>query len=670
MTDRSLTTQGDTTNPTGRLHPQRILPWQDFAARQESVWARLSNGRDFHSRPSFPTTNQLAYVTSLLSPISSEIGLRDFERDSVENAVRKLFDEAYHDPQLRSEFGLQGNISFESHTNLGRSGDTFSETMERMSIGDKSTAAQPTAPANTHRRARGKGNRADQFCISRNEHGQNAPVVAIEYKPPHKLTREEVVVGLRSEIQPRRDVIHKTGEGFEFAARSLAAAVVTQLFSYMIGKGVQYGYVCTGEVFVFLFIPQDPTTVYYHVAVPNLDVVDDDTTRLHRTAVAQVFAFILQAVCAEPPPASWHDATADLDTWAVEYDDVLREIPATIRKERPMSAYKPQRWKGFKRSPIRTRSRCKRPQDTPPRQSDEDDDDEGIAPSPTFNRRSRPARSTAAAKAQNPGAKQDGGTQEKPPVGKQRIQDRPFCTRQCLLGVALGGPMDSTCPNAKDHKRGHVDRSEFLRLTRAQLAKDRGSDADCAPLYLAGSLGALFKVRLSSHGYTLVAKGMETPDLPRLRHEEKVYSKIWPMQGWDVPVCLGLVELVLPYYYDCGVYTHFMFLSWGGRPLFEYADQIKKPAALDAITRIYTRLHHFGILHCDAEARNILYDAEHERFTLVDFERAMVQTREPLASMSPNRPAQKRKREAKGQVRDPFTQELQLARRNVLKCVR
>ncbi|KAK7938135.1 uncharacterized protein PG986_015003 [Apiospora aurea] len=574
-----------------------------FAARQERVWERLSNGRSFHSHPSFPTTNQLAYITSLLNPISSEVGLRDFKHNTVENAVRKLFTEAYHDPQLRSGFGMQGNISFESHTNLGH--DTLSEPMERISIRDKSTAAQPAASAKTRRRARGKGNRADQFCISRNEHGQNVPAVAIEYKPPHNLTREEVVVGLGSEIQPQRDVIHQTGEGFQFAARSLAAAVVTQLFSYMIGKGVQYGYVCTGEVFVFLFIPQDPTTVYYYVAVPNLDVVDDDATRLHCTAVAQVFALIL------------------------------------------------------------IRSRCQRPQDPLPHQSN--DEEEG-APSPTPSRRSGPARSTATAGTQKPGAKQDGGNQGKRPVEKQRIQDRPFCTPQCLLGVALGGPMDSACPNAKDYKRGHVDRSEFLRLTRDQLAKDRGSDADCAPLYLAGALEALFKVRLSSHGYTLVAKGMEKPDFPRLCHKETVYSKIRPMQGRGVPVCLRLVELVLPYYYDCGVFTHFMFLSWWGEPLFEYAERVTKPTTLHAITDIYTRLHHLGVLHYDAEARNILYDSEHQSFTLVDFERAVIPTREPLTSINPNRQAQKRKREIKGPVKNPFTQELQLAH-NLLALV-
>lgn len=56
-------------------------------------------------------------------------------------------------------------------------------------------------------------------------------------------------------------------------ARVLAAAVVTQLFSYMIGKGIQYGYVCTGEAFVFLYVPDDPATVYFSVCVLSLEVM-------------------------------------------------------------------------------------------------------------------------------------------------------------------------------------------------------------------------------------------------------------------------------------------------------------------------------------------------------------------------------------------------------------
>ncbi|KAK1657513.1 hypothetical protein BDP55DRAFT_685586 [Colletotrichum godetiae] len=236
---------------------------------------------------------------SLISPISSETGLRKFQRDTVEKAVQKLVSEAYSDTQLRSDIGLQGTVTFESQTNLGQTDEALSEPMEQMSIewDDVDAAAIPTRlpSRKPQRRARGKGNRADQFCIYRTSDGRNSSALAIECKAPHKSRRDEVVTSLESEIRPGHDVMNKDGEGFGFVSRPLVVAVVTQLFSYMIGKSIQYGYVCTGEAFVFLYIPDDPTIVCYCVRVPHLDVLDDDDdeNRLHGTAVAQVFAFRL-----------------------------------------------------------------------------------------------------------------------------------------------------------------------------------------------------------------------------------------------------------------------------------------------------------------------------------------------------------------------------------------
>ncbi|EXL65441.1 hypothetical protein FOPG_18330, partial [Fusarium oxysporum f. sp. conglutinans race 2 54008] len=68
ITDRSLTTQGDTTNPTGRIYPRRIIPWTTFAREQEKVWDQLSISPSFSSRPAFPSRHQLDYVRSLLRP--------------------------------------------------------------------------------------------------------------------------------------------------------------------------------------------------------------------------------------------------------------------------------------------------------------------------------------------------------------------------------------------------------------------------------------------------------------------------------------------------------------------------------------------------------------------------------------------------------------------------
>jgi len=110
VTDRSLTTQGDTTNPVGRIYPRRIVPWDDLPARQEEIWNLLSEA-SFASQRAFPSQHQLDYVRSLIGPISSEHGLRYFERDTVENAVQKLVDAVCENPLLQDRLGLRGTVN-------------------------------------------------------------------------------------------------------------------------------------------------------------------------------------------------------------------------------------------------------------------------------------------------------------------------------------------------------------------------------------------------------------------------------------------------------------------------------------------------------------------------------------------------------------------------------
>ncbi|KAI6777617.1 uncharacterized protein J7T54_004900 [Emericellopsis cladophorae] len=167
--------------------------------------------------------------------------------------------------------------------------------------------------------------------------------------------------------------------------------------------------------------------------------------------------------------------------------------------------------------------------------------------------------------------------------------------------------MDEQCPNFTDHGNVHINRRNFLRLIRNQLAVDRGEDADCVPLYLSGSRGSLFKVRLSSHGYTLVAKGVEAVDTKHLRYENKIYDHLRVLQGKVVPVCLGTLDLVKPYYYDSGVYKYFMLLSYGGRPVLRELGEVNARVANEVLTAL-SRLHQYRVLHCDAELRNVLYD--------------------------------------------------------------
>lgn len=582
--------------------------------------------------------------------------------------MEKLIDAVYNNPRLRNSLGLGGTVTFESHTNLGAAEETT------IALGETTTAVGETTTAveETHRKAKGKGNRADQFCIYRKLDGTDIPATAIEYKAPHKLTQDEIITGLASEIQPERDVINKDGSGFVFASKSLAAAVVTQLFSYLIGKGIQYGYVCTGQAFTFLYIPDDPSIVY---CVPNLDVLDDDENRLHRTAVAQVFAFTLQALRTAPLPLSWRDAAAHLDTWAVEYDDVLSKVPVSVRKntENRASPYKPQKWRGFKRSPIRTRAYCKQPDANPIFQDNNESDDGGAGPpSPTPARSTRSGRRTVVSSTSSRGKR--GGQrgkagQQQSEATHERIQDRPYCTHRCILTLAYGGAMDETCPNAHNHGSRHIDRGEFLRLLRAQLAEDRGPDADSTPLYLSGSIGSLFKVRLSAYGYTLVAKGVETAVYPLLQHENQIYDRARDIQGKHTPVCLGIIDLVLPYYYDSGVFKHFLLLSWAGQSLNRCIEQVDKTLAIETITKAFVQLHQLRILHGDAEPRNILYDTSNGNFMVIDFERAEFRSHhQPLTLISPNNSRKRKRGISQKEAKDDFKTEKQSVVGSVLRC--
>jgi tRNA A-37 threonylcarbamoyl transferase component Bud32 len=695
VTDASLTTQGDTTVPAGRPFPQRIVPWDDFPTQQEKLWDTLSTSTRFNTQRIYPSAHQLEYVQKYLDPISSELGLRHYARETVENPVRTLIQEVYRDDQLRERLQLQGTMMFESHTNLPQLSETsIEEEMEQMSItepntshrGDRATdrakqGGKKSKQVSSGGAARKRAGTADQFCIYQLSDGQRVPVVSIEYKPPHKLPLTQIIAGLKGEIRPAEEVINKEGNDFDFLSKSLVAAVITQLFSYMIQKGIQWGYVFVGEAIIFLHIPDDPTTVLYHLSIPRLDFQDDDENRFHRTSVAQIFAFFLNSLSTEAPSQVWHDTAATLDTWAVEYIDILKKIPETKRKEPREISYKAAHWKGFFRSPIRTRSRraaaCKKPVDDQVLESGSESDDSDTPPTPTPKPSAagrRRERGQLAAGRQGVRKSQEQKDESRPIEKKAasiaRIEDRPFCTQQCLLGLAYGGDLDDRCPNLRYHRERHISLNTFLSLIRTQLASDRGRGADCKPLHMKGSRGALFKVRLSSHGYTLVAKGMEKVKRKYLVHESKVYDHLRSIQGSRIPVSLGILNLELPYYYDAGIYFSMLLLSWGGRSLHQCLSPQNEACILNQVNRTLRELHGQQVLHKDVEPRNWLWDEQQGRLMLVDFERAEIRSRPPLGTLSPNR-----KRTLQGNLKfevkeDEFYCELQNARGSISRCIK
>lgn len=129
----------------------------------------------------YPSATNLDYLQTMIEPIGSEDELRFLERLLVEDMVKKIFEEMDKDEQLDVNLHARGRISFENQARFREAEVTAA--MEGMSVSGTVTSQ----PRNT---------RADQFCVLRSKDGIARPVVAIEYKAPHKLTIKEICTGL------------------------------------------------------------------------------------------------------------------------------------------------------------------------------------------------------------------------------------------------------------------------------------------------------------------------------------------------------------------------------------------------------------------------------------------------------------------------------------------
>lgn len=223
------------------------------------------------------------------------------------------------------------------------------------------------------------------------------------------------------------------------------------------------------------------------------------------------------------------------------------------------------------------------------------------------------------------------------------------------------------CPNVRDHgeSRHRINRLTFLGLIRRQLSEDL--DADCTPVGLRGSRGVLFKVRLASHGYTVAAKCTTIDFVAHMRHEAAIYERLRPIQGTHVPVHLGNVDLVHPYFYEgIAEIIHMMFLSFGGSLISRHINANNRSDLTQQVERSIQAIHQLGVLHRDAMPRNMLWNAEVGRVIMIDFERAEIP--KPWAVLGATSPNGKRKRVVKRDLnkqprdsRGEFVREMQLA---------
>ena len=154
-----------------------------------------------------------------------------------------------------------------------------------------------------------------------------------------------------------------------------------------------------------------------------------------------------------------------------------------------------------------------------------------------------------------------------------------------------------------------------------------------------------------------------------LRNEHQMYNQLQSLQGICIPVCLGIIDLIKPYYYNTGAYGHFMLMSYGGRPILKELPE-PKPDVVEKVIAALERLHQHQVLHGDAEPRNVLYDKRTGGCLIVDLMLAELQIRQPLGPISVNGRNRKRSWAPGKFAKDVFTIEAQSLRASLTRRAR
>ncbi|OQD73884.1 hypothetical protein PENDEC_c013G04148 [Penicillium decumbens] len=219
--------------------------------------------------------------------------------------------------------------------------------------------------------------------------------------------------------------------------------------------------------------------------------------------------------------------------------------------------------------------------------------------------------------------------------------------------TAMGQSLAFTLQALKLRPRNQAWRQQEINLLPSWGVVVADVLENCEVLGIHGSRGALLKVTLSSHGYTVPTKCTIREFAQQLRHEAAVYDKPRPIQGMYIPLYLGSIDLVHPYSYD-GIANleHMMLLSPGGQPPGLAVKAMSRDSLIAKIKESLSEIHGLNVLHKDPAPRNWLYNPESENVVFFDFERAeIIDPRPTLGMIAPNR-------EQKQGPRDGFDKKL------------
>ncbi|KAK3934047.1 hypothetical protein QBC46DRAFT_429337 [Diplogelasinospora grovesii] len=484
--------------------------------------------------------------------VASEKNLEHLQRLAVEDPVRVIVDRLVEEDSVRREFDLGDGARFENHPHAL---DDDSAEVQASLARNRPPKTPAQARLNLYQQ------RPNQICVYKHndqglEEQPDSIAYIIEYKAPHKLTLPQLRVGLRpmdiykevvnqATVPPDQDL-----EGlFAYHADRLVAAAVTQTFHYIVEAGLDYSCLTTGEGIVFLYLDwgSNPVTLYGHLASPASEVQAHAQNVASCAAAGQVLAFTLMALSQmrEHSQQERERVVKSLKTWAVDWEQILLDIPSTARKAPPDSAgYRATTYSGVDRTPynLRERKNRKKKEKTPaaemddfghgnsrtPEPSDDDDDDDGNQPG------AQQPETPCPIEPRNRGRGRGQGRGQGAAVATDAHHS--YCTQRCLLGLVRGGLLDERCPNVALHRpspsytRHPIDHATFLRLLRQQFQQTL--DDGLARLGKGGARGVLFRVTLLTHGYTFVGKGTVCAPLCRTLSTRRPYTAgLQPVQG-------------------------------------------------------------------------------------------------------------------------------------------
>ncbi|KAL5592875.1 hypothetical protein FOBRF1_013183 [Fusarium oxysporum] len=637
--DKSKSSGGGTTDVTGKHYPLWLRPWDGFLDEQKSchsIIKAILQGFLLPSRLAVRAIAQAAHKR----PVASEDDLRTFEHLAVEDPVENVFaalGSLSQNHPIGRELDCKA-ITFENHPlsltetdEIDRNDDeVFFEAVQGQSGPKKRVARQ-------RRASRRKG--SDRWCIRARNSGEKNTAFPSEYKAAHKIPvesfrgamhREDLFIRVISRISSGKASTDGESHLQEQIEETVAKALA-QTFHYMIRLGSSYGYLTAGKSLIFLHIGDDPTALYYHMAQPESDAErEDGTVDPFYTAVAQLAAFCLQTCRCSGKSNQWREAAISLlNEWPEPYAEMCggtTEEETTPESTRSVSSYAGSIVAAQKLTvELRqtTRASCKNSEPLPKIDASDTSsgDDEPLVDESGRTQGPRPslqvsARGSKKRKDMTPGI--DGSTGSE----VSELETRPYCTQSCLLGLKRDGLLDEKCPNVALHRRAQSGLSHPISATRLRellckkLARPVYRLRYLKPLdgdgkY--GDTGALFKLTLGCYGYTFVGKGTFAAAVTGLQHEANVYSRLEPLQGHFVPVCLGSIDLETPYPLVLADIVHILLMSWVGDTM------VTNDSILEEETRLRELLRKQGVVHNDMRQANLLWNHEHDRIMLIDF---------------------------------------------------